>query len=98
MTAVVNSFAPKARSKGVALVADIDSDIPAAVQGDPTRLQQILYNLVGNAIKFTSKGEVGLRVKKIDESLKDVRIYFAVKDTGIGIAPETKAELFKPFA
>jgi signal transduction histidine kinase/ActR/RegA family two-component response regulator len=68
--------------------------LPATVHGDARRLRQILLNLLGNAIKFTDRGEVAFRVEQMDQS---ARLRFTVSDTGIGIAPEQLAELFKPF-
>jgi len=68
-----------------------------AVIGDPTRLLQILFNLAGNAIKFTSKGEIGLSVELIDSDQENVTLAFTVTDTGIGISAEQKEIIFEPF-
>ena len=65
--------------------------------GDPLRLEQVLLNLVGNAIKFTEKGEVNLRVEAKSITTSHVRLRFEVQDTGIGISPQQKANLFTPF-
>jgi CheY-like chemotaxis protein len=80
------------------LACQIAADIPAAVGGDPSRLRQILVNLIGNAVKLTDKGEVVVRVecKRVDD--KQVLVTFAVTDTGIGIPAEKHATIFEPFA
>jgi two-component system, sensor histidine kinase and response regulator len=98
ISGVAASFDLIARSKGLALVADLDPLVPAVLRGDSVRLKQILYNLVSNAIKFTAKGKVCLRVEKITESADDATIHFAMKDTGIGIALDAMGKLFQPFA
>jgi signal transduction histidine kinase len=93
-----NGLKYQADEKGLSFRLDLDdklSDI--AVIGDPTRLLQILFNLVGNAIKFTSKGEIGLSVHLIDSDQEYVTLAFAVKDTGIGISAEQKEIIFEPF-
>jgi len=83
---------------GVALEVDLAEDLPRAVVGDATRLRQVLFNLVGNAVKFTERGEV--RVTARHRSLGDgaVELAFEVRDTGIGIAPEALGRVFQRFA
>jgi signal transduction histidine kinase/CheY-like chemotaxis protein len=90
--------AARAFSKGVELVNSIPTDIPNRLRGDPGRLRQILINLVGNAIKFTEKGEVTVRVNKENESATHTVLKFYVRDTGIGIASEAQSQLFEAFS
>jgi two-component system, sensor histidine kinase len=85
-----------AASKGVELLHDFDSDIPAYVETDQLRLKQILINLLNNAIKFTSAGYVKLIVKKLEK--EDPFLRFEIHDTGIGISEENKEMLFKEFS
>lgn len=87
----------RAEEKKVALKAEIDPTLPPSLKGDPTRLRQILLNLVSNAIKFTDKGSVTVTVKVHDKTGKKPRIYFAVKDTGIGISEDAQKKLFSPY-
>lgn len=93
-----------ADQKNLKLLLDVDQDIPVGVVGDPTRMRQIFLNLVGNALKFTSKGHVKL-IAKIDADHNGhapdqgkYALYFAVEDTGIGISEEAQKNLFQPFA
>jgi signal transduction histidine kinase/DNA-binding response OmpR family regulator len=87
----------EARSKGLALSSYVDSEVPDNLRGDPTRLRQIVVNLVGNAIKFTSNGEVTVRVL-CEEATDDTAIVeFTVHDTGIGIPLAKQAEIFEVF-
>jgi signal transduction histidine kinase/DNA-binding response OmpR family regulator/HPt (histidine-containing phosphotransfer) domain-containing protein len=87
--------AARAHAKGLELICDIDHAVPAKVISDPTRLRQILINLVGNAIKFTDTGEVVVRVTARSEGGE---LRFEVIDTGIGIAEDVQAEIFSPFS
>jgi signal transduction histidine kinase/response regulator of citrate/malate metabolism len=89
--------ADAAARKGLELVLHIDSNVPERVRGDPTRLRQIVLNLLGNAVKFTAQGEVVVRV--ILESVNDPKLFlrFEVSDTGIGISSEVQQGLFEPF-
>ena len=94
---VVGIYAGNASNKALVLRSYTDPRISPAVIVDPIRLQQILNNLVSNAIKFTSKGFVEIRAELV-ERRRDVDVVrFLVKDTGIGIAPEAQAKLFQPF-
>ena len=86
----------QAREKGLELSAEFESEIPETFQGDPTRLKQILLNLIGNAIKFTRRGSVTLAVGLVARDA-DPRLRFAVVDTGIGLAEAERARLFRPF-
>ena len=95
---VMDVFLHKAAEKRIEIVVDIDDEIPEALIGDSLRLQQILKNLVDNAIKFTDRGGVILvGVKVLKESLDQTILKFFVQDTGVGIAPEHLPKLFKPF-
>ena len=87
----------RAHQKGLELVCHVLPDVPDALQGDPTRLRQIVLNLLGNAIKFTSEGEVVLVVEKRDEVEETAVFHFAVTDTGIGIPREKQANIFEAF-
>lgn len=87
-----------AHQKNLELRVEMDFDAGGALIGDPLRLEQILLNLVGNAIKFTKKGEVIIRVIALELSETEARLRFEVQDTGIGIAPEHRASLFTPFS
>jgi signal transduction histidine kinase/CheY-like chemotaxis protein len=87
------TLAPKAVAKGLSLVAYVAADVPDRVIGDPLRLQQILFNLLGNAIKFTESGSVRLTLERADEG----RLRIRVADTGIGLTEEQRARLFQPF-
>tara|TARA_R110001592_G_scaffold3525_34_gene20235 strand:- start:5020 stop:8565 length:3546 start_codon:yes stop_codon:yes gene_type:complete len=84
-----------ASQKNVGLNSTIEGNIPPIVSGDPTRLRQVLLNLVNNGLKFTEKGEVIIKVSMIDDSKKTIR--FEVQDTGIGISEEAQRKLFTPF-
>jgi signal transduction histidine kinase/CheY-like chemotaxis protein/HPt (histidine-containing phosphotransfer) domain-containing protein len=87
-----------AESKGLRLSVTIDPNVRLAVRGDPVRLRQVLTNLVSNAIKFTERGGVHVQISKRSETREHHEIVFAVRDTGIGIAPEVAAKLFRPFS
>ena len=87
-----------AHSKQLELCALVEDDVPPCVAGDPARLRQILLNLLGNAIKFTEAGEVVLSARQEAQGGDTCRIRFAVQDTGIGIAEETKGILFQRFS
>ncbi|MBA4368496.1 MAG: hypothetical protein C0403_12765 [Desulfobacterium sp.] len=88
----------KAHEKGLEFACLIQPDVPARIRGDAGRLRQILINLSGNAIKFTEKGEVVVRVSLHHETEKDVTLRFAVSDTGIGIPADRLDRLFKSFS
>ncbi len=94
----VELLAESAHRKGLMLNLFIAPDVPVMALGDSGRLRQILMNVVGNAIKFTSKGEIELRVKSLESAADELRLEFCVRDTGIGIAEDKMAELFRPFA
>ena len=87
-----------AEAKGLRLAVTIDANVRLAVRADPVRLRQVLTNLVSNAIKFTERGGVHIQVSKRGETREHHEIVFAVRDSGIGIAPEVAAKLFRPFS
>lgn len=89
---VARLFEARAREKGLPILLELDPALPALVNGDAFRLQQVLRNLVGNAVKFTSKGEVRLSARVHHE-----RLLFEVSDTGIGITAEQRRQIFEPF-
>ncbi len=88
----------RAEKKGLNFLSFLNTDIPTDLKGDPGRLRQIFMNLVGNALKFTNKGEISVSGTKIEESFKRVRIRFEVKDTGIGIPKEKQDQIFESFS
>jgi signal transduction histidine kinase len=85
-----------ANQKSLDLSVEIDPDVPALVRGDPIRLRQVLMNLVANAVKFTPRGSVTVRVGQ-PRNLRGGMLRFEVIDTGVGIAPDVQATLFQPF-
>ena len=93
----LRSLAPRAHAKGLELACQVAADVPTALGGDPSRLRQILVNLIGNAVKFTESGEVVVRVKSEPIAGHRVNVTFAVSDTGIGISREKHATIFDPF-
>jgi two-component system sensor histidine kinase/response regulator len=94
---VLGSFAEAAQARGLELLCLIRHDVPSALRGDPGRLRQVLTNLVGNAVKFTEKGEVVLRVTLTSSAEDAAVVRFEVRDTGIGIEPELRPRLFESF-
>jgi two-component system, sensor histidine kinase and response regulator len=98
MEAALKTLALRADEKGLELLCDFAAEVPDMVKGDPGRLRQILVNLVGNAIKFTDRGEVALKVGLEREEDNRVTLHFIVSDTGIGIAPEKLDSIFESFA
>jgi two-component system sensor histidine kinase/response regulator len=96
--AAVKTLALRADQKGLELLCEIAPDVPEVVKGDPSRLHQIIINLIGNAIKFTHQGEVALHVSRYAKGGEDGMLQFAVSDTGIGIAPEKQRLIFDPFS
>ena len=97
---VVEMLRPEARTRGLALSLELSPDVPEVLVGDDARLRQVLVNLVGNAVKFTERGAVTLRITAraaISGSDGDHEIAFRVEDSGLGIAPGAIARLFQPF-
>jgi signal transduction histidine kinase/CheY-like chemotaxis protein/HPt (histidine-containing phosphotransfer) domain-containing protein len=86
-----------AEAKGLAMRAVVDPDVRPVMRGDPMRVRQILTNLMSNAIKFTQRGGVSVRVSQRNETATQYELLFAVRDTGIGLAPDAAARLFQPF-
>jgi len=103
---IATLFTKQANVKGVELTCVVHNDVPAVLGGDPTRLRQIMANLIGNAVKFTERGEVFLGIQLADAAGQagvvpsagdTVTIQISIQDTGIGMSPESKAKLFQPF-
>lgn len=88
----------KANAKNIDLIYDIAENVPVRIKGDITRIRQILINLVGNAIKFTEKGEIIVRVRETGEEKDKRTLEFSVQDTGIGIPPDGINKLFEAFS
>jgi PAS domain S-box-containing protein len=93
---VTAHFALRARAKGLEFRAELPGG-PLAVKGDPGRLRQVLTNLLGNAIKFTERGKIGIRAEVVSRKVDTVTCRFYVYDTGIGISEQQKARLFQSF-
>ena len=98
---VITLTSEMAKKKGLTVQVQLASDIPAVLRGDPVRLRQVLFNLVGNAVKFTEQGGVHVSVKTVPCNQKNsdaIVLYWMVKDTGIGITPDQQARLFGAYA
>jgi two-component system sensor histidine kinase/response regulator len=95
---ILDLLATQAEEKGLELAVLIEPDVCRHLCGDPIRLKQILLNLIGNAIKFTLEGEVVLQVKEISSDPGKIKLYFSVKDTGIGIPADSQMRLFEAFS
>ena len=93
----IKAISLRAHEKGLELACHILPEVPDALLGDPTRLRQIVMNLLGNAIKFTSEGEVLIRVEPEQETGSEAILHFAVTDTGVGIPSEKRASIFEAF-
>ncbi len=94
----LKTLALRAHQNGLELTCDFRPGVPEVVVADPSRLRQIIVNLIGNAIKFTPQGEVGLQVSLESRRQDQVRLHFVVQDTGIGIAPEKQKLIFEAFS
>jgi PAS domain S-box-containing protein len=88
----------KAEDKGIELVFAIAPELPTALEGDPMRLGQVLLNLGNNAVKFTERGEIVVKVEEVERDAKTVLLRFEVRDSGIGIKLEQQQQLFQPFS
>jgi signal transduction histidine kinase/DNA-binding response OmpR family regulator/HPt (histidine-containing phosphotransfer) domain-containing protein/HAMP domain-containing protein len=95
---VVTLTAQKAHEKGLEFLADVAPAIPGQLRGDPLRLAQVLTNLVNNAVKFTERGEIRLKIEQLERQGDRVQLRFSVRDTGIGMTREQAAKLFQPFS
>ena len=97
VSTLMDLMLPKSVEKSIKLSLAIDPAVPDNLTGDPTRLNQILLNLVGNAIKFTDEGEVKTRISVLREDEENVELLFSVSDTGIGISPDKMTTIFEVF-
>ena len=95
---VADLLAERASAKGLELISDFPVGIPTALRGDPYRLRQGLVNLIGNAIKFTERGEVVVKVAVVEDSPERALLRFEVRDSGIGLAPEARERIFDSFS
>jgi two-component system, sensor histidine kinase and response regulator len=94
---VARTLAARAEAKGLEMVCMVNRDIPSRVKGDPTRLRQVLVNLVGNAIKFTAQGEIVIRAIVDEKKEENTRLLFSITDTGIGIPQDRQKAIFERF-
>jgi two-component system sensor histidine kinase/response regulator len=97
IASVTTLTAQKAHDKGLEFLAQVSPEIPQTLLGDPLRLGQILTNFVNNAVKFTERGEIGLKVELVERAGEKVQLKFGVRDTGVGMTKEQAAKLFQPF-
>ena len=95
---IAQLLAEGAASKGLELLCRMAPETPLLINGDPNRIRQVITNLIGNAIKFTSQGEVALSVRVVQGSADASVLRFDVRDTGIGIPPEAQTHVFQPFS
>lgn len=93
----MKALALNADEKGLDFIFDVDPEVPRMVVGDPVRLRQVLNNLVGNALKFTERGEIHVRLEVSSVAAETVTLAFSVRDTGIGISPEKRSNIFGAF-
>ncbi|WP_165901881.1 transporter substrate-binding domain-containing protein [Reinekea marinisedimentorum] len=94
---LTNLFALKAEEKGIEVLFDVDSNIPQRLVGDALRIEQVMINLIQNAIKFTEKGQVIVRLRLLRQQSAVSEVQFSVIDTGMGIEPQQLQRLFQPF-
>jgi two-component system sensor histidine kinase/response regulator len=97
IAAALKPLAVRAHQKGLELICDIEPQVPAGLVGDPTRIQQVLTNLVGNALKFTERGHIFIAVREDARTERSTNLHFSVTDTGIGIPQEHHGAIFEPF-
>ncbi len=97
MSGVTTLVGQKAHDKGLELLVGVAADVPNDLVGDPLRLGQVITNLVSNAVKFTDRGEVRVRVTAVEKTGEKVKLRFSVEDTGMGMTREQSARLFQPF-
>ena len=97
VTGVVQLLMMRAQARGLSLTAELADGLPGTIKSDDGRLRQVLINLAGNAIKFTDRGRVQVRVRCLSSEERRARLRFEVQDTGIGISAEDAARLFQPF-
>jgi signal transduction histidine kinase/CheY-like chemotaxis protein/HPt (histidine-containing phosphotransfer) domain-containing protein len=93
----LRTLSARASQKGLEMVFNVEQNVPDALVGDPGRLRQVLINLVGNAVKFTEKGEISTIVSLVEETPEYVLLRFDVRDQGIGISPEQQERIFEAF-
>lgn len=94
----IEMYASQVQHKHLAIGAVVEENVPQWLTGDPSRVRQVLSNLLNNATKFTEKGEISIRVKLANQEVDQVVLLFEISDTGIGISPEVRNRLFKPFS
>jgi len=97
VTSILKPLLFRASEKALDVTCHIAPDVPGVLAGDPHRLRQLLMNLVGNAIKFTARGHVAVRVEQVAEENGEVLVHFSVSDSGLGIPPDKLSAIFEPF-
>ena len=90
-------ISPRIKSRTIEILCHIAETLPSRIKGDPTRFRQVLTNLLGNAIKFTEVGEIEVSIDVAEEEAHRLKFHVAVRDTGIGLAPDKTEDIFKPF-
>jgi len=91
-------FEFKAKEKNIEIYVDVDKELPSCILGDPARIKQILINFIGNALKFTDKGSITIKINHLTTNEETAEIKFEIIDTGIGISKEGRSKLFKAFS
>ncbi|MBT3292381.1 MAG: hypothetical protein HN380_34000, partial [Victivallales bacterium] len=94
----LHTLTGRAADKGVELFCRVSSDVPDVLIGDPGRIRQVVINLVGNAVKFTDQGEIGVSVELQSEDADEAVLAFSISDTGVGIPPEKQRKILEPFS